>query len=362
MELNIGKRIVELRRENNKTQEQLAVYVGVSVAAVSKWETKQSYPDITLLPKIADFFEVTIDGLLDYTVADNKKKYQELIDSIFEPIMNGDYNTVLPVTFEALKKYPNDFYLLDITASMLWNKAYSSETREQDFKDAIHYYERALKCAETPQNKHRIFGIKKEIAQIYDALGDLDTAIIKLDEINESGTFNVDIAHLKYKKGEKKEAKQLIQERLWGIAFNFYDIAGKLAQWYEEENNLNMALEAQKLHAQFLSAFTHDTPNYADSICCWSYFDTAKYYKKLEKYSEMWESLEKAVYHAVKFDKNPSYNASTIKFMEETSGIMSSSSSTPFCCDVLNNIKNSFGEFSENERYVALCNNLESVI
>ena len=140
MELGIGKRIVELRRENNKTQEQLALYAGVSVAAVSKWETKQSYPDITLLPKIADFFEVTIDGLFGYTIADNKKKYRQIIDSVWEPMLNGDYAAVLPVAFEALKKYPNDFCLLDITANMLSDRAWASETKEQDFKDAVHYY------------------------------------------------------------------------------------------------------------------------------------------------------------------------------------------------------------------------------
>jgi len=56
MKLIIGKKISELRRGCNKTQEQLADYVGISIAAVSKWETGQSYPDITLLPSIADFF------------------------------------------------------------------------------------------------------------------------------------------------------------------------------------------------------------------------------------------------------------------------------------------------------------------
>lgn len=360
MELGIGKRIVELRRENNKTQEQLALYAGVSVAAVSKWETKQSYPDITLLPKIADFFEVTIDGLFGYTIADNKKKYRQIIDSVWEPMLNGDYAAVLPVAFEALKKYPNDFCLLDITANMLSDRAWASETKEQDFKDAVHYYERAIKCAETPHDKNRAFWTKKEIARIYDALGDTDTAIAKYEEINESGVFEAEIAHLMYKKGEKKEAKQLLQSKLWNIAFGFYAVAGKLAQCYEDEGNLEMALESQKLHARFLSAFTHDTPNYADEICCWSYLDIAKYCKKLERYDEMWENLGKAVYHAARFDKNPSYKGNAAKFMEESNAVMSNSSSLLPCYGMLKEIKNNFGEFAEDERYTAFCDDLES--
>jgi transcriptional regulator with XRE-family HTH domain len=68
MELNIGNKISELRRKKNATQEQLANYTGVSVAAVSKWETESSYPDITLLSSIAEFFSVSIDALMNYSV------------------------------------------------------------------------------------------------------------------------------------------------------------------------------------------------------------------------------------------------------------------------------------------------------
>ncbi len=54
------------RKELNVTQEEIARYVGVSRAAVSKWEKGQSYPDISLLPKLAAYFNVSIDDLLGY--------------------------------------------------------------------------------------------------------------------------------------------------------------------------------------------------------------------------------------------------------------------------------------------------------
>ena len=82
MNLCIGNKITEFRKEQYKTQEQLANYVGVSVAAVSKWETKQSYPDITLLPSIADFFGVSIDALLGYRVTDSNE-IREIFIKIF---------------------------------------------------------------------------------------------------------------------------------------------------------------------------------------------------------------------------------------------------------------------------------------
>ena len=49
-----------LRKKKGVTQEQLASYLGVSPQAVSKWENG-SYPEGDLLPKISEYFEVSID-------------------------------------------------------------------------------------------------------------------------------------------------------------------------------------------------------------------------------------------------------------------------------------------------------------
>ena len=63
MEINvIGKKISELRKTKGIKQEELAKFVGVSAQAVSKWENG-GVPDTELLPKIAQFFDVSIDEL-----------------------------------------------------------------------------------------------------------------------------------------------------------------------------------------------------------------------------------------------------------------------------------------------------------
>ena len=68
--LKIGNRIKEKRRERNLTQEELASMLGVTKAAVSKWENEESYPDITLLPQIAQVFHMTMDDLFDFAPND----------------------------------------------------------------------------------------------------------------------------------------------------------------------------------------------------------------------------------------------------------------------------------------------------
>ncbi|WP_100489369.1 helix-turn-helix domain-containing protein [Sporolactobacillus pectinivorans] len=64
--LNIGKTILQLRKEKNITQEQLAIMVGVSAGAVSKWETGNSTPDISLLAPLARALNTSLDILLSF--------------------------------------------------------------------------------------------------------------------------------------------------------------------------------------------------------------------------------------------------------------------------------------------------------
>lgn len=62
--MNLGKTILELRKKKNVTQEDLAAELGVTAAAVSKWENGYTLPDILMLCALADFFQVTTDELL----------------------------------------------------------------------------------------------------------------------------------------------------------------------------------------------------------------------------------------------------------------------------------------------------------
>ncbi len=66
MTLILGTKIRELRRRDGRTQEDLAGALGVSCQAVSRWENDSTFPDMTLIPAIANYFGVTIDELFGY--------------------------------------------------------------------------------------------------------------------------------------------------------------------------------------------------------------------------------------------------------------------------------------------------------
>lgn len=67
MKLTIGEKIAILRKEKNITQTELAEYLFLAPQTVSRWEVGNGAPEITLLPKIATFFGVSIDELFGMT-------------------------------------------------------------------------------------------------------------------------------------------------------------------------------------------------------------------------------------------------------------------------------------------------------
>ena len=78
MNLSIGNKIKALRKEHGITQEQLADSIGISFQAVSKWENNIALPDITLVPILAGYFNITIDELFDF----NLKEIRQNVDEI----------------------------------------------------------------------------------------------------------------------------------------------------------------------------------------------------------------------------------------------------------------------------------------
>lgn len=93
MENTVGKKIAALRKEKGMTQDEIAEKLNVSPQAVSKWENDISYPDIMLLPKIAQLLDTTVDDLLSSepkkeTMLVEKSKRKSIDDMILKIIVN----------------------------------------------------------------------------------------------------------------------------------------------------------------------------------------------------------------------------------------------------------------------------------
>ncbi len=118
--MNIGDKIKELRKANKLTQEQLGEYLNVSSQAVSKWETGSSSPDIEMLPRIASFFGITIDELMDF---DRQRIMDEVDELVAESVpLRKDPAKAEAFYREALKKYPNNEVLLNCLLMVIPNE------------------------------------------------------------------------------------------------------------------------------------------------------------------------------------------------------------------------------------------------
>ena len=117
--MNLGEKIRCLRKERKLTQEQLAEYMNVSAQAVSKWETGASGPDVDMLPRLAAFFDSSIDELLDF----DRRRIEAEVDALVTQSVPLRKDPARAEAFyrEALRKYPNNEVLLNCLLMVIPN-------------------------------------------------------------------------------------------------------------------------------------------------------------------------------------------------------------------------------------------------
>ena len=164
MNIIISKNLKELRKKKNNTQEDLAEFLTVSITAVSKWERGECYPDIEFLPKIAAYYNVSVDDLLGVGEIRKQERIQEYQkkENYFNNI--GDKKSVLELWREAQKEFPNDWtvlYFLMYALTYIEEKDHSQEI--------IEIGEKIL--AECTDNTFR-YGAMQTLCFLYSKLGD----------------------------------------------------------------------------------------------------------------------------------------------------------------------------------------------
>ena len=127
--IKVGEKIKELRQREGRTQEALANELGVTAQAVSRWEKGICYPDMEVIPPIANYFGVSIDELFGY---DNERsiKIDALVDQINEMIRQNNgtdscMNECIAAAREALIEFPGNEKL---TLARLFRMAGSHQT------------------------------------------------------------------------------------------------------------------------------------------------------------------------------------------------------------------------------------------
>ena len=172
MNILISDNLKELRKKKNNTQEDLAEFLTISINAVSKWERGECYPDIELLPKIAAYYDVSVDDLLGVgeikkqARIDEYQKKSRHLDNI------GDMKSKLAVWREAQKEFPNDWNVLYGLMDALSDLSIKNCNTENS-QELIEIGEKILaQCTDSGKRESAI----QRLCFLYKILGDIKKA------------------------------------------------------------------------------------------------------------------------------------------------------------------------------------------
>lgn len=196
--IKLGERIKEFRQRNGRTQDALAEELGVTAQAVSRWEKGICYPDMEVIPSIANYFNVSIDELFGYD-NERSKKADALARQINDMIHQNNGKDVsmdecIALAREALIEFPGNEKLTLALASALFTAGYVRHGEHHiegddgysvydvvrhreysEWKEAIRLYEKLLLSLNSGEMRQQAV---IELSQLYKNTGEHEKALL----------------------------------------------------------------------------------------------------------------------------------------------------------------------------------------
>lgn len=145
MKLMIGEKIKHLRTEKGLTQDEVAAHLGISAQSVSKWERNEGYPDIEMLPPLANYFQISIDELIGMDKLSKAKLYDEANTLWSDNNKNGRHKENIELMKRTLKTFPNDALLLVQLSTSLEKAGTTDEEKAEYLKESIAVQEQIIR-------------------------------------------------------------------------------------------------------------------------------------------------------------------------------------------------------------------------
>ena len=151
MQVNIGEKIRELRKRDGRKQEDLAIALGVTCQAVSRWEANGGYPDMNMIPAIANYFHVSIDSLFGYD-NDRECRIREYTEKAQIMLGTGqDMTECIDLLRKGIEEFPGEQGLMKTLALALSRHGWNCREDEPGryFEEAAAIYEKLLPADES---------------------------------------------------------------------------------------------------------------------------------------------------------------------------------------------------------------------
>ena len=306
MTIYIGENIKRLRLSNDLTQEALAQILGVSFQSISKWERGESYPDITLLPLISDFFKVSIDELMGI----NKAQDEEELDALLKEYdgLRWDVDRKWKTLDKLREKYPTDFRVQIRYIGKILNN--NNEEFTENIPKVKAMYENIQKnCTNDAirieaKNYYISYLLRMISLKSSDVtFNDVDDVIKQLPSIRDGREFNCFVYEYFNKSAEE------VHHTLEILIHALFDV---MSSWYYKSDyfSVDYQIEIQEHIIKALD-YIYNDGNYGimwKAVIFSGYGVNSLFYYRKGDYNNSLIKLKKAAELAIKFDSLDRYS------------------------------------------------------
>ncbi len=255
--LRISENLVKLRHDKKVTQDEVALYLGVTKASVSKWENGQSMPDIQLLPMIAVYFNVTVDELLGFEPQLSREQIKRLYQELAEDFATKAFDDTIKKCKLLVHRYYSCYPFL-LQVCVLWLNhfmlAEAADVQREILNDITDLCERILKDCKIIEICNQTLSIK---AVIDLQLGKPNDVIESLEEIvraQDLSASNDAVLMQAYQMiGEIDKAKSSVQISMYIHLLGLIGTA--VAYLYINNDNLDLCEETIRRTDSIISSF-----------------------------------------------------------------------------------------------------------
>lgn len=346
MNITIDKQLKKLRKERDITQESLAKHLGITVQAVSKWERGEGFPDITLLPSIASFFDVSVDDILGVGEIEKKRKIEEYSKKNVELWNQGKTKERVKLLREAQREFPNE---LGVLSDLMY--ALDSYDSVANADEVIELAERILD--ESTDDSLRSGAIQMLAFTHYFVKHDAETARkygVMMNFCHYSG--NNDTLPRFY---EGDEAVRLCQKNL----INIFEMIHRNVEIIVWKGNYSPE-DAIKVYTFALDCFnllySDGNAGFYHLRIAEIYGNIARLYKTLGDTDKMFEALEKSVEHTIKYDTRADgmYTSFMVNKVESIRDDVFKDHEENNSALMLNDLNDNYSEFEGDKRMAEL--------
>ena len=316
MENRIAEQIRFYRKQKGLTQEQLAEAMGVSVAAVSKWEQGQSLPEIPMLMELADFFDLSVDALLGYQLRANDRK--SIVERMKRLRRENNYDEGIAEAEKALQKFPNTFSVVYECAKLFEMAGLKRQDKKMQSRslDLLSHAIRLLSQNSDPEISE--MSLRLDMANVLLDMEDWERALALFKENNACGLLDDQIGCLlALVKERREEGVPYLSMALLRAVTSLVRVCDGFANVFEARKDMKSAIDILQWKHSVLSGLRKKgTVSELDKISAASHAALARLLYDCRDLGGANDELKTAKALGAAYDAAPSHSARNVRFYE----------------------------------------------